>query len=212
MLGQNNPPNVIVVLLDDLGWSDFGCFGSEIPTPNIDALAYSGIRCTNFYNAAKCTPSRAMLLSGVYAHQNGFGDGDADGFFNNATTIAEVLKDSGYKTAVVGKHHAGENLFNRGFDRAFGLLDGAMNYFNPGLQRIGENEPAQKTNRRWFDDDFVFYCRDSAYQNYFPPEFYSTVNFTDKAIDYLQEFESNTAPFFLYLSYNAMNAMPNKSN
>lgn len=200
---QNITPNVILILLDDLGWSDFGCFGSEIPTPNIDALAYSGIRCTNFYNAAKCSPSRAMLLTGIYAHQNGFGDNTSNGFFNNATTLGEVLKEANYNTAVVGKHHASENLFHRGFDKAYGLLDGAMNYFNPGLKRIGENEPAQKKDRIWYDNDLVFNCRDSLYQNYFPPEFYSTVNFTNKAINYLQEFENNANPFFLYLSFNA---------
>ena len=129
-------PNIIVILADDMGFSDLGCYGSEINTPNLDRLATNGLRFTQFYNTSKCFPSRACLLTGVYAQQAGMGR--HPGKITNAVTLAEVLRSAGYRTLMTGKHHGTENPFDRGFDRYFGLRDGACNFFNPGRQQDGE--------------------------------------------------------------------------
>ena len=104
-------PNILVILVDDLGWSDLSCYGSEIPTPNLDALAKNGLRFTQFYNTGRCCPSRASLLTGLYSHQAGIGwmieDQKLPGYRgrlnDQCVTIAEVLRDSGYRTAMTGK-------------------------------------------------------------------------------------------------------------
>ena len=119
-------PNIIFILVDDMGWSDLGCYGSEIQTPNIDALARQGVRFTQMYNTAKCFPSRACLLTGVYAQQNG--NGESFGELQNAVTLGEVLRDAGYRTLASGKHHGTENLYDRGFDHYYGLRDGCCNF------------------------------------------------------------------------------------
>ena len=197
ILAQQSKPNIIVILADDLGFSDLGCYGSEINTPNLDRLATNGLRFTQFYNTSKCFPSRACLLTGVYAQQSGMGRNA--GKIKNAVTLAEVVRTAGYRTLMTGKHHGTENLFERGFDRYFGLRDGACNYFNPGRQREGEGKPAQKRpNRAW--------CIDHVTYKPFTPEnedFYTTDAFTDAALGYLEEYKSEKKPFFLYLSYNA---------
>ncbi|MBT7170326.1 MAG: sulfatase-like hydrolase/transferase, partial [Phycisphaerales bacterium] len=107
-------PNIVLILADDMGFSDIGCFGSEVPTPNLDALAAGGMRFTQIHNTAKCFPSRACLLTGVYAQQCGM-----DRSFKaitNAVTLGEVLRPAGYRTLASGKHHSEESLFDRGFD------------------------------------------------------------------------------------------------
>src|ERR1700751_3146973 len=106
-------PNIIVVLVDDMGFSDLGCYGSEIPTPNLDQLAAHGLRFTQFYNTARCCPSRASLLTGLYAHQAGIGhmtddlgvDGYRGDLNDHCVTIAEVLRPAGYATYAIGKWH-----------------------------------------------------------------------------------------------------------
>jgi len=191
-------PNIIVILADDLGWSDIGCYGSEVSTPNLDSLAENGLRFTNIHNTSKCFPSRACLITGVYAQQNNYDKG-----FNhpltNAVTFGEVLRTAGYRTLWSGKHHGLENPVTRGFDRYYGLKDGATNYFNPGHRRPGEGKPAQKRgDRKW--------CIDSVmYAPYTPEErdFYTTDYFTNYAIDWLEEYRDEEKPFFLYLAYNA---------
>jgi len=191
-----NKPNIIIILADDLGWSDIGCYGSEIKTPNLDKLAENGIRFTNFHNTSKCFPSRASLLTGLYAQQVGYGK-NANGEFKNSVTIGEVLKAIGYRTYWSGKHHGGENPVNMGFDHYYGLKGGACNYFNPGNQRNGEPLPAQKGKRIW--------CLDSVeIRSFTPPsDFYTTDYFTNKAIDWLKEENKSEAPFFLFLAYTA---------
>src|SRR5437762_955726 len=119
-------PNVLLILADDLGYSDLGCYGGEIATPNLDRLAAGGLRFRQFYNCARCCPSRASLLTGLYPHQAGVGDMNAQtaapgyrGFPQpNTVTIAEVLRAAGYHTSMVGKWHVGDNLspIDRGFD------------------------------------------------------------------------------------------------
>jgi arylsulfatase A-like enzyme len=210
----SSKPNILLILVDDMGWSDIGCYGGEVATPNIDALAGGGIRFTQFHNTAKCFPSRACLLTGLYAQQCGMGE--KPGKITNATTLGEVMRSAGYRTLMTGKHHGTDNPFDRGFDRYYGLRDGACNHFNPGDQREGEGAPARKEAsaemrkqiestggrapgypRTWCIDDQVI--------SPFTPEkgFYSTDNFTDYALNYLDDYESEDKPFFMYLSYTA---------
>ncbi len=195
--GQDDRPNIIFILVDDMGFSDLGCYGSEIHTPHLDGLAEKGLRFTQFYNTSKCFPSRACLLTGTYAQQSQMDR--SPGRIRNAVTLAEVLREAGYRTLMAGKHHGIENPFERGFDRYFGLRDGASNHFNPGRQREGEGKPAQKRpNRAWCIDHVTF-------KPYSPPEkdFYTTDYFTNYALKYLDEYQAEKRPFFLYLSYTA---------
>lgn len=193
-------PNIVIILADDLGWSDIGCYGSEIPTPNLDRLARGGMRFTQFHNTAKCFPSRAALLTGLYAQQCGM-DTTAQSTQQNAVTFGRVLHDAGYRTLMVGKHHGLDNPYEMGFEHYYGLRDGAANYFNPGLPRDREPVPAQKRpgGRTW--------CFDETVLTPYTPErrdFYSTDVFTDWALELLEpEKEDDDRPFLLYLAYQA---------
>jgi arylsulfatase len=195
---QFQKPNIVVILADDLGWSDIAPYGGEIQTPNLQRLASNGLRFTQFHNASKCHTSRASLLTGLYAQQVGMSKSKA--YLQNSVTLAEVLKSAGYRTLMVGKHHGLDNPYDRGFDRYFGLRDGATNHFNPGYRRPDEPAPAQKRpgQRNW--------CIGSkCLQPYTPVNtmFYSTDAYTDKALEYLVEYNDESKPFFLYLSYQA---------
>ncbi len=194
-------PNIIIVLVDDMGFSDIGCYGSEIETPNIDRLAEHGLRFTQFYNYGRCCPTRAALITGRHPHQVGIGhmteppdrplgfSGPYQGFLNdNCVTIAQVLQSADYHTLMTGKWHLGVHRqetwpLQRGFDRYYGCLSGAINYFQPGDGRgitLG-NEPIET------DADF-----------------YATDTFTDYACDFISEVsKEDDKPFFLYLAYNA---------
>jgi arylsulfatase len=200
---EQQKPNIILISADDLGWSDIGCYGSEVQTPNLDKLGEGGIRFTRFHNTSKCFPSRACLLTGVYAQQNGYSKTYKNPI-TNAVTLGEVLKTVGYRTLWSGKHHGLENPVTRGFDRYYGLKDGACNYFNPGNQRPGEGAPARKgkpdnKTQRWW-------CIDSVMYHPYTPEakdFYTTDYFTNYALGWLDEYKNEKKPFFLYLAYNA---------
>ncbi len=187
-------PNIILILADDMGFSDIGCFGSEIATPNLDKLAAGGLRLTSFYNTARCCPTRASLLTGLYSHQAGVGHMIKDrgtpayqGFLNDhCVTIAEAIRQGGYRTAMAGKWHVGEKRphwpTDRGFERYFGLISGAANYFHPepGTQMALNDKP------------------------YVPgPEFYMTDAFTDHAVNQIDEFGRGKDPYFLYLAFTA---------
>jgi len=191
-------PNIILILADDMGWSDLGCYGGEISTPNLDGLAENGIRFTQFHNTAKCFPSRACLLTGQYAQDVGMSQKPEH--FQNAVTLGEVLRTAGYRTLMTGKHHGLDNPYERGFDHYYGLRDGAANYFNPGHQRSGEKIPAQKRpgRRYWCFDDEVL-------QPYTPLEedFYSTDYYTKWALEFLEKYKNEDQPFFLYMAYQA---------
>lgn len=188
-------PNVVLILADDMGWADLGCYGSEVATPNLDKLASEGMRFTQVYNTSKCFPSRACLLTGLYAHQTGYHKSFKKPM-NNAITLGELFQEAGYTTLWSGKHHSTELPTTRGFDHYSGLFDGAGNYFNPGEQREGEGIPAQKRKRHWVLDGKV-------YHPYTPPKgFYATDAFTDYALGWLEEQEKDK-PFFLYMSYTA---------
>jgi arylsulfatase A-like enzyme len=196
-------PNIILISADDLGWSDIGCYGSEVQTPNLDKLGEGGMRFTRFHNTSKCFPSRASLLTGVYAQQCNY-DKTHTNPITNAVTLGEVLRTAGYRTLWSGKHHGLENPVYRGFDRYYGLKDGACNYFNPGDQRPGEGAPARKgrpgnkTVRAWCIDSVTF-------MPYTPEEkdFYTTDYFTNYALQWLDEYRNEENPFFLYLAYTA---------
>ncbi len=201
--GIQQLPNIILISADDLGWSDIGCYGSEVQTPNLDKLGKEGMRFTRFYNTSKCFPSRACLLTGVYAQQNNYHKRHTNPIIN-AITLGEVLRSAGYRTLWSGKHHGLENPVYRGFDRYYGLKDGACNYFNPGEQRPGEGAPARKGKpgkkvvRAW--------CIDSVlYTPYTPEErnFYTTDYFTNYALQWFEEYKNEDRPFFLYLAYTA---------
>ncbi|MCF8264191.1 MAG: arylsulfatase [Melioribacteraceae bacterium] len=196
-------PNVLLIMCDDMGFSDIGCYGGEISTPNLDKLASEGMKFTQFYNAARCCPTRASLLTGLYPHQAGLGNmvqkepsekGPYQGFLSeNGVTIAEVLKSNGYKTYMSGKWHVGENRphwpVDRGFDKYYGLISGAMNYFDISKSK-------KKGLKRVFAKDGELFD---------PPKnnFYSTDAFTDEAISQLTDHAQSEKPFFMYLAYNA---------
>ena len=186
-------PNILIILVDDMGYSDLGCFGSEIQTPNIDRLATGGMKFAEMYNTAKCFPSRASLLTGVYFQRT-----DQD--FSRTATLAEVLEPAGYTTLWSGKHHATFNPVTRGFDRYYGMLGGCENHFNPGSKAIaGQPVPTHKGNgNRWaLDGKEVdnFISQD--------PNFYDTDAFTDRALQWLDEYQTTNKPFLLYMAYTA---------
>ena len=197
--GEKTPekPNIVLILADDLGWADIGCYGSEVATPNLDRLASEGIRFTQMHNTSKCFPSRATLLTGVYAQQCGY-DKSYNKPINHAVTLGEVLQTAGYRTLWSGKHHGIETPVDRGFDRYYGLREGASNHFNPGPQREGEPAPAQKRPNR------PFFIDHEKHQPYSPPkDFYTTDYFTKYALGWLDEYKNEEQPFFLFLSYTA---------
>lgn len=197
-------PNVILILADDMGYSDLSCYGSEINTPNIDKLAESGIRFTQFYNAARCCPTRASLLTGLYPHQAGMGEmvnkpgkepeGAYQGYLSkHSMTIAEVLKQEGYYTVSSGKWHVGEERphwpIDRGFDNYYGLISGAANYFD-----------ITKTKREGTIRRFAI---DSTDFNPSNDDFYMTDAITQNALKFLEKAGSKEQPFFMYLAYTA---------
>ena len=190
-------PNVVIILADDLGYSDIGAYGSEIRTPNLDQLAQGGIRFTQMHNTGKCFPSRAVLLTGLYAQQVGM-DRKPEAF-RNSVMFGEVLRTAGYRTLFVGKHHGTDNPYDWGFDHYRGLRDGAANYFNPGLQRDDEPMPAQKRyGKRVFAFDSL------VVEGYTPPrDYYATTAWTDWAIELLDKYRNEDKPFLLYLAYQA---------
>jgi len=168
-------PNIVVILADDLGFSDLGCYGSEIHTPNLDRLAAAGLRFSQFYNTAKCAPTRAALLSGQYHPEVGVGA------LRGCVTIAELLHQGGYFTMMTGKWHLSGEPTERGFERYFGHLSGATNYFR---------------------GDSSFRLNGQRFQ--VPASgFYTTDAMTDYAIKFLNEAAKRKQPFFLYIAYNA---------
>jgi arylsulfatase len=188
-------PNFILIMVDDMGYSDLGCYGGEVKTPNIDKLAKNGLRFTQFYNTAKCHTTRAELLTGNYAYSIG------DNHMEHGATFGEVLRPIGYRTLISGKWHQVPLPTSRGFDRYYGLADGCSNFFNPGVQaRPGEGLPGRKRSslRRWAIEDKVI-------MGYTSPDkkFYHTDTFTDYAIDRLDEYKDEDKPFVLYLPYTA---------
>lgn len=209
-------PNFVLVMADDLGFSDLGCYGGEINTPNLDRIAKQGMQFTEFYNVSRCCPTRASLLSGLYNHDAGIGDmttpQDDSGYRGylgkNTVTIAEVLKQAGYRTGMVGKwhisntitqsnhdeqmkwlnHQATHPLFSpedqyptsRGFEKFYGTIWGVIDFFDP-FSLVEGNKPVTSV----------------------PKDYYHTDAINDKAVSYIKEFSKGDNPFFLYIAHNA---------
>ncbi|MCG8701596.1 MAG: arylsulfatase [Bacteroidales bacterium] len=168
-------PNILLIVVDDMGYSDLQCFGSEISTPNIDEIANEGIRFRQFYNSAKCEPTRSMIMSGQHWHYCGIG-------IKKGPTMGEVMKSANYRTYAIGKWHLDGNPVDRGFDHYFGHLKGATNYFK------GDKS---------FRLDSAKYPR--------PKNFYATKAYGDFAIKFIEEGHEKHPgkPFFMYLAHSA---------
>ena len=204
-------PNIVLILADDLGFSDLGCYGSEISTPNLDRLAGEGLRFTQFYNCARCCPTRASLLSGLYPHQAGIGQMMQDlgkpgyrGELNeHCVTMAEVLRDAGYHTAMAGKWHVNHMKFTgkaqlnfenadpfwenknnwplqRGFEKYFGTIHGVCSYYDP-FSLVRDNEPIRAEGKNFYYTDAI----------------------TENATQFITDFSKTSKPFFLYVAYTA---------
>ena len=206
--GAGKRPNIIIIMSDDMGYSDIGSYGGEIKTPNLDALARGGVRFTQFYNTARCCPTRAALLTGLYPHQAGVGhmmeDRGADGYRGDlnesCVTIAEALKPAGYSTYAVGKWHVTPGNtpdrltrtrnwpLQRGFERYYGTIHGAGSYYDPSSLAS--------------DNKLITAVNDPEYR---PAKYY----YTDAISDHAQRFIAEHArrktgqPFFMYVAYTA---------
>jgi len=201
-------PNVVIVLADDLGFADLGCYGSEIATPHLDALAARGLRYTNFHVTPMCSPTRAALLTGLNPHAVGIGHvahsdpgfpGYAMELSENVATTAEILRDQGYATLMVGKWHLAKDSdcsdagprhswpCQRGFDRFYGFLDGFTNLPQP--HRLLQDNTAVETDA-------------------YPEGYYLTDDLTDHAIAMLKASKASdpSKPFFLYVAHGAVHA------
>ena len=210
---SDDRPNILVILVDDLGYSDLGCYGGEIQTPNLDRLAQEGLRFSHFYNTSRSCPTRASLLTGLYQHQAGIGrmtfDDHLPGYrgtlSRNAVTIAEVLKEAGYRTGMVGKWHVAETPLrkdqrewlahqvyhetfsdlsnypvNRGFDTHYGIIYGVVDHFDPFSLVEGE-VPIKEV----------------------PEGFYMTQALSDRVVQEINKYANDDKPFFMYLAYTA---------
>ncbi len=199
-------PNIVVLVADDWGFSDVGSFGSEIATPNIDELARHGVRFANFHVAASCSPTRAMLLTGVDSHLNGIGNlresmpqehlgkpGYLGSLDTNVVTVATLLKDSGYRTYITGKWNVGSEPHNlpdqRGFDRSIVQGDTGSDNWVPTQRYL-----PHKAKVDWFEDG-----KDAV----MPQEYYSSTFFVDRMIDYLRSGSQSGKPFFAYVGFQA---------
>jgi arylsulfatase len=211
--GKTAKTNILVILADDMGYSDMGCYGGEIQTPHLDRLAQNGVRFTRFYNAGRSCPTRASLLTGLYPHQAGVGrmtfDQHLPGYrgtmTHNGVTIAEVLKESGYHTGMIGKWHVAETPLRpdqrqwlahqvnyeafapkenyptyRGFEDFYGTIYGVVDYFDP-FSLVNGEEPVREV----------------------PEGYYSTNALSDSAVAYIKRYAASDQPFFIYLSYHA---------
>lgn len=203
---EGKRPNIVIILADDMGFSDMGSFGSEIKTPNLDSLAKDGVRFTNFYTHASSSPTRSMLLTGVDTHRNGLGNMDEwtapnqwgldgyEGYLNkNVVTVPQLLRSAGYHTYMTGKWHLGKSPEQipaaRGFERDFSLLDGAGSYWD-------------MTNFTAASPKSVF-TEDGRYLTKLPDDYYATKTYTDKMIEFIDANHGDGKPFFAYMSHQA---------
>lgn len=190
-------PNIVLILADDMGWSDLGCYGSEIPTPHLDSLAAQGMLATRCYTASRCSPSRASIMTGCEPHKVDVGLLDDDsgrpgyrGRLNpDIPILPELLKKAGYRTYLSGKWHLGKVRgtypWDRGFDRSRGLLGGAADYYKPMPDR-----PFGEDGKLLRPEDL-------------PENFYMTEDITQTALAYIDDAAKSKKPFFLYVAYTA---------
>ena len=202
-------PNVILIVADDLGYSDLGVYGSEIKTPNLDKLSKSGIQLTNYYTAPTCGPTRAMLLTGVDNHMSGLGTNSAalrrlpelrgkpgyEGFLNDSVIpFPKILNQAGYDTFMTGKWHLGKKEgklpTDQGFDRYFGILDGGGSHFSDASGTFSGTPDAE-------------YFEDGEKLNRLSKDFYSSKDYTIKMLNYINTNDNSKNPFFAYLAYTA---------
>ena len=184
-------PNIVLIMCDDMGYSDVGCYGGEIRTPNLDRLAAEGLRFTQFYNCAKCTTTRASLVTGLHPRQ-----GKGGLLRENMVTLGEVLGAAGYQTSLSGKWHLGSSPprrpIDRGFDEYYGLMDGCCNFFNPA-----QPDPPYKGGRvRKFGHNDRLITE-------FPDDYYTTDAFSDHAARTIRRFAGTGKPFFVHVCYTA---------
>src|SRR5512139_626440 len=199
-------PNIVIIIADDMGYSDMGMFGSEIKTPNMDGLASGGVRFTNFYTHASCSPTRSTLLTGQDTHINGLGamdeftapnqmgkEGYEGHLSTNLVTLPQLLKDAGYHTYMVGKWHLGKAPDKipaaRGFERDFTLLDGMGSYWD-------------MTNMTALNHTSVF-TEDGKYLTRLPKNYYATKTYTEKLISFIDDNHGDGKPFFAYVCHQA---------
>jgi len=205
---KDSRPNIVLILADDMGFSDAGCYGSEIRTPNLDRLAANGVRFMQFYNCARCCPTRASLITGQYPHKVGLVENGRN-LSRNGITIAEALKQAGYNTAMAGKWHLSETIplkdrklhqkwldhqydpgkpyapletypANRGFDKHYGVIWGVIDHFDP-FSLVDGVEPVREV----------------------PDDYYFTDAITARSVEYIRKFSKSDKPFFLYLAHCA---------
>lgn len=216
LAAESSRPNIVLIMSDDMGFSDLGCYGGEIQTPVLDGLAAGGLRFTQFYNTARCCPTRASLLTGLHPHQAGMGHmtggkHDLESYAGNlnehCVTIAEALRPAGYRTYMCGKWHVTRNEgpegpkhtwpLHRGFDKFYGTIKGGGSFYDPTSLCRG--------------DTFITPENDPEYK---PQKFYYTDAISDNAVKFIgQHAEANAGqPFFLYVAYTAahwpMHALP----
>jgi len=198
---QSKRPNILLILNDDMGYSDIGCYGGEIDTPHLDRLAANGLRYSQFYNTARCSPSRASLLTGLHPHQTGIGiltystgpEGYAGNLNKRCVTIAEVLKQNEYVTYLSGKWHIASSLteptdawpLQRGFDHFYGTIIGAGSFYNPNTLTRGNDNVESEAEQ--------------------DPKFFYTDAISDQAAAFIREHRRNNSntPFFQYVAYTA---------
>lgn len=210
MFAAEQRPNILLVMVDDMGYSDIGCYGGEVRTPTLDALAENGVRLARFYNCAQCCPTRASLMTGLYPHQAGVGDMNEEGSNSKLwqrvgspaylgfktqgiVTLPEVLRAAGYQTFMAGKWHLGKAVENRphvrGFERSFAMIGGASEHFT-GYRSWQKQGP------------ITLFVDDDRKVEKLPSDFYSTDTFTDHALRFLDAADPER-PWFGYLAFTA---------
>ena len=193
-LAADKRPNILLILADDLGYSDLGCYGGEIATPNLDRLASHGMRFTQFYNCAVCVTTRSALLTGLYPRNE---RNKAKRIRPNMMTLGEALKEAGYITSLTGKWHLGDQApgrpIDRGFDEYYGVMEGCCSFFNPAKQ-----DPIFYNGGR-----FRPFAHNERPITNFPANYYTTDAFSDHAIKMIQLGTKSDQPFFAHLCYTA---------
>jgi arylsulfatase len=201
-------PNILLVMADDMGWTDLGSFGSEIDTPNLDALARQGVKFSGFYASVSCSPTRSMLLTGTDNHIAGLGNmGEMllpeqigqpgyEGHLNNrVASLAEIVRDNGYHTYMAGKWHLGHSPASyphaRGFERSFSMLLGGASYWSDMFGMLAETEPVAE------------YVIDDQRLEKLPKDFYATRSYADFVMDAIRENRGDGQPFFAYLAFTS---------
>ncbi|MDP7016546.1 MAG: arylsulfatase [Pirellulaceae bacterium] len=189
---EDERPNVVLIMVDDLGFSDVGCYGGEIRTPHIDRLAAEGLQFTQFYNCAVCVTTRSALMTGLHPRRR-----DRKWLHEDQVTVAEVLRAAGYRTSLTGKWHLGSTAprrpTDRGFEEYYGVASGCCNFFNPAKpDPVFYNGGKSRT-----------FLHNEKRVTEFPDDFYTTDAFTDHAIGQIEKFAQGDAPFFVHLCYTA---------